>query len=101
MKYCQPEETEVDTAKISHHIMEMRKKTAIVWHGCIIRDAISTIGNSGLISMRMMGGRYFHPETEKLILKFLNAIASYGLEEFHRIAQSVYTKVDYEGDYLP
>ena len=50
---------------------------------------------------KVRSGRYFHPETEKLILKFLNAIASYGLEEFHRIAQSVYTKVDYEGDYLP
>lgn len=50
---------------------------------------------------KVRSGRYFHPETEKLILMFLNAIASHGLEEFHRMAKSIYTKVDYEGGYLP
>ena len=32
-------------------------------------------------------GRHFHPETEKLILKFLNCISSYGLDRFHRLAK--------------
>ena len=50
---------------------------------------------------KVRSGRYFHPETEKLILMFLNAIASYGLTEFHRMAKSIYIKVNYEGEYLP
>ena len=50
---------------------------------------------------KVRSGRYFHDETEKLVLMFLNAIASHGLDEFHRIAKSVYTEVDYEGEYLP
>ena len=33
-------------------------------------------------------GRYFHKETEELILKFLNCIKENGLEEFHKMAKS-------------
>ena len=50
---------------------------------------------------KVRSGRYFHPETERLILMFLNTIASYGLPAFHIIAKSVYTEVDYKGEYLP
>ena len=50
-------------------------------------------------------GRHFHPETEKLILRFLICIRDDGLEEFHRMArcQSPYSylRVDYEGEYVP
>lgn len=35
-------------------------------------------------------GRHFHPETEALILKFLNCIKNNGLEEFHRMARCDY-----------
>ena len=40
-------------------------------------------------------GRHFHPDTEKLILIFLNTIAMDGLDEFHRVAKSIYTRVNY------
>ena len=47
-------------------------------------------------------GRYFHPDTENLILVFLNAIKDKGLDEFHRLARcSGYLKADYIGEYLP
>lgn len=33
-------------------------------------------------------GRYFHPETEKLILKLLETIRDSGLDEFHKICKN-------------
>ena len=36
---------------------------------------------------RVRKGRHFHPDTEKLILKFLNCINDKGLEEFHELAR--------------
>ena len=54
---------------------------------------------------QVRAGRHFHPETEKLILTFLNTIASHGLDEFHKMAKGeggyVYLKIDYEGKYVP
>jgi len=45
-------------------------------------------------------GRYFHRETEKLILKFLNCIKDSGLDEFHKMAKGespyTYVRCDYE-----
>lgn len=44
--------------------------------------------------------RYFHPDTENLILAFLSAIDTKGLEEFHKMARGVgpysYLKCDYD-----
>ena len=34
-------------------------------------------------------GRYFHPETEALILKCLHCIADNGLDEFHKLARTL------------
>lgn len=54
---------------------------------------------------KVRSGRHFHPETEELILKFLNTIASHGLDEFHKMARCQneysYLRVDYEGEYVP
>lgn len=54
---------------------------------------------------KVRSGRHFHLETEKLILKFLNTIASHGLDEFHKMAKCQdeysYLRVDYEGEYVP
>ena len=50
---------------------------------------------------KMLPGRYFHPETQKLIEEFMECIRDDGLEAFHKRAKSVYTKADYEGKYLP
>ena len=50
---------------------------------------------------KVRGGRYFHPETEELILRFLNIISFHGLEEFHKMARNelgyAYLRTDYEG----
>lgn len=49
--------------------------------------------------------RHFHPETETLILGFLNCIKHRGLKEFHKMARCegeyAYTRVDYEGLQIP
>lgn len=50
---------------------------------------------------KVRSGRHFHADTEGLILRFLRCIEEKGLDEFHRMAKSVYTKVDYEEKYLP
>ncbi len=44
-------------------------------------------------------GRHFHPETEDLILKFLNCIKEYGLEEFHDMAKCGYGYAYLQADY--
>ena len=41
---------------------------------------------------KVRAGRHFHPETEALLVKFLEAIRDSGLDEFHRMARC-------EGDY--
>lgn len=47
-------------------------------------------------------GRYFHPETEKLILYFLEIIRDKGLDEFHKVCQQGYPLLtDYDGEYIP
>ena len=47
-------------------------------------------------------GRYFHPETEKLIVYLLEIIRDYGLERFHRICrQRYYVFTDYDGLFIP
>lgn len=37
---------------------------------------------------KVRSGRHFHPDTEKLILLFLNNISSHGLDEFHKLARN-------------
>lgn len=44
---------------------------------------------------RVRPGRYFHPETEELILAFLNCIYNYGLDAFHRMALDERTRNRY------
>ena len=55
--------------------------------------------------IKMRKGRYFHPETDKLIVQFLICIKSKGLDEFHKMAKCEspysYTRIDYEGEYVP
>ena len=47
-------------------------------------------------------GRYFHCETEELILDLLKLIRSKGLDEFHRVCRRRYPLfTDYEGLYIP
>lgn len=47
-------------------------------------------------------GRYFHPETEKLIVYLLEIIRDKGLEEFHRVCCQGYPVLtDYDGLYIP
>ena len=47
-------------------------------------------------------GRYFHPETERLIVYLLEIIRDKGLEEFHRICYQGYPELtDYDGLYIP
>ena len=45
-------------------------------------------------------GRYFHSDTEALLLRFLETIKDKGLDEFHKMAMCVgdysYLRVDYE-----
>lgn len=36
---------------------------------------------------KVRAGRYFHPETEQVIVKFLELIRDYGLDQFHKIAR--------------
>ena len=43
-------------------------------------------------------GRYFHPETEALILQFLECIRDKGLKEFHKMARTA--KEEYCKNYL-
>ena len=54
---------------------------------------------------KMRNGRHFHPETDALIVGFLECIKDKGLDEFHKMARSeceyVYVRIDYEGEYLP
>lgn len=56
---------------------------------------------------KVRAGRYFHPDTEKLIVTFLEAIRDGGLDEFHKAARSyatskyAYLYVDYCGIYCP
>lgn len=49
---------------------------------------------------KVHAGRHFHPETEKLVVAFLECIRDKGLEEFHKMARSegdyAYTWSDYE-----
>lgn len=47
-------------------------------------------------------GRYFHPETEKLIIYLLEIIRDKGLDEFHRVCSQAYPVLtDYDGLYIP
>lgn len=47
-------------------------------------------------------GRHFHPETEKLIIYFLEIIRDKGLDEFHKVCQQGYPVLtDYDGKYIP
>ena len=50
-------------------------------------------------------GRYFHPETEMLIISFLNCIKHHGLEAFHMMARCIgeyaYLRADYENLQIP
>ncbi len=47
-------------------------------------------------------GRYFHPETEKLILYLLELIRDKGLDEFHRVCLQGYPVLtDYDNIYIP
>ena len=54
---------------------------------------------------KVRSGRHFHSDTEELILRFLNAIASHGLYDFHKMAKGeggyAYIRIDYEGEYVP
>ena len=54
---------------------------------------------------KVRSGRYFHPDTEKLIFQFLICIADKGLDEFHKMAKCegkyAYLSVDYKGKYIP
>ena len=36
---------------------------------------------------KVRAGRYFHPETEQVIVRMLELIRDYGLDEFHKIAR--------------
>lgn len=46
-------------------------------------------------------GRYFHPETEKLIVYLLEVIRDYGLEKFHKICRQYYPVfTDYDGLFI-
>ena len=50
--------------------------------------------------LKVRSGRHFAPETEALIMEFLNAIDKDGLEEFHRMAKCegkyAYLQMDYD-----
>lgn len=50
-------------------------------------------------------GRHFHPDTEQLIIRFLECIRDKGLDEFHMMARCkgeyAYLAVDYQGQYIP
>ena len=54
---------------------------------------------------RVRPGRHFHPETEALILRFLNCIKYSGLMTFHRMARGEgefnYIALEYDGTKLP
>ena len=54
---------------------------------------------------KMRSGRHFHPDTDALILKFLNCIKDKGLDEFHKMAKNEdgysYVRLDYEEKYVP
>lgn len=54
---------------------------------------------------RVRKGRHFYPETEALLVKFLECVRDKGLEEFHKMARCQppysYLAVDYEGLYVP
>ena len=54
---------------------------------------------------KVRDGRHFHPETEELVLKFLNCISDKGLDEFHKMARGeggyAYLRADYEGKHIP
>ena len=54
---------------------------------------------------KVRAGRHFHPETEELILRFLNCIKFSGLETFHRMARGEhefnYIAREYDGTELP
>jgi hypothetical protein len=41
---------------------------------------------------KMRPCRYFHPNTEKLLLELVNMIADRGLDEFHKYAKTILTK---------
>ena len=53
--------------------------------------------------IKMRKGRHFHPDTEDLIVLFLDGIKFKGLAEFHKMAKCEspysYLRVDYEGKY--
>ena len=36
---------------------------------------------------KVRSGRHFHPETEKLVLLFLNCVRFHGLKQFHKLAK--------------
>ena len=54
---------------------------------------------------KVRAGRHFHPETEELILRFLNCIKFSGLETFHRMARGEHEfnhiAREYDGTELP
>ena len=51
---------------------------------------------------KVRAGRYFHPDTEWLIVKLLWIIHDDGLEAFHHICKTRYPLfTDYEGLYIP
>ena len=45
---------------------------------------------------KVRAGRHFHKDTEELILKLLNCIKTYGLDEFHKFAKNSVLKEFYE-----
>ena len=51
---------------------------------------------------KVRAGRYFHPETEKLIIYLLELIRDKGLDEFHKTCYDGYPVLtDYDGLYIP
>lgn len=49
--------------------------------------------------LKVRDGRYFHPDTEALILRFLKCIREEGLDAFHKLAKGEtdrYIRVDYD-----
>lgn len=48
---------------------------------------------------KVRSGRHFHPDTERILVKFLKCINDKGLKEFHRMARSRVVKWFYEEVY--
>ena len=48
---------------------------------------------------KMRKGRHFHPETDELIIKFLECIRDKGLDEFHKMARCEMGYASVRNDY--